>query len=280
MFFDKKHLLQIATLVFLAVCLCSCSLMPSYPEFFPWKEYSDMDLEGPYVIEMEGGGGRLLYYGALHSNSLDDEQMRDIENQWKSFRPSVAYCEGGIWPLAHNREDAIQRYGEQGLVRFLADRDGVPVRTFDPSLKNQARFLTRTYSPGQVKSYFVLLHVIIARRQRETFDPQSCIEYALLSCSELPFSNCAPYTSEDFEIMMNDYYPDFRNWPRVPPTFFHERRRGGFLADIHLSLGHFRDDVMLSHLIGEMKKGKRVFAVAGRAHVAVQESTLRSAFAD
>ena len=258
------------------------SCRPSYEsvELIPWREYAALDLDGPYVLHMDGEEGDLLYYGALHSNRIEDAQMRDIENQWTEFRPTVAYCEGGIWPLGVDRDDAIRRFGEQGLVRFLAERDHVPVRTFDPSLRHQAVYLTGKFTPEKVKIYYMLLHVMITRRHRDLFDADFCIDAALDFASEIPFSGCEPSDRDDFISRMNFYFPEQRDWARVSPVYFHEPEKGKFLAEIHMTLSHFRDRVMLQHLIQQIKRGERVFAVAGRAHVAVQEPVLRAAISE
>jgi hypothetical protein len=79
------------------------------------------------------GGGSLLYFGERHSNDASDQQFAEVEYLWKQFKPDIAFNEGGNPPVESTRDLAINMNGGPGLVRFLAARDNIPVRSLDPT---------------------------------------------------------------------------------------------------------------------------------------------------
>jgi hypothetical protein len=95
------------------ILLSSCS-SPKFANLMTWEEYIELKLQGPYILELTYGEGALLYYGVMHTTMADDPQLADIERCWEAFRPSLAFAEGGDWPLEKSREEAIRRGGEQG----------------------------------------------------------------------------------------------------------------------------------------------------------------------
>ena len=131
----KKRILAVA-LVCLAGVGCSGY---KYSGLVPYDEYVGSSTRDPYVLELSSGKGHLLYYGAYHSSDIANPQFADMEERWKSFEPTLALCEGSTWPLEETREEAIARHGEQGLLRFLAGGDNIPVECIDPPLLLQAR---------------------------------------------------------------------------------------------------------------------------------------------
>ncbi|MFC2166894.1 hypothetical protein ACFLQZ_02905, partial [Acidobacteriota bacterium] len=127
--------------------------------------------ENPNVLKLDSKKGEIVYYGAIHSIDVNNSQNTEIENLWDSFQPTLAFSEGGVWPLEKNRYDAITKHGEQGLLRFLASQDNVPIESIDSTMRNQAIFLRRKYSPLEIKMYFILIQTVINRRlERKTAD--------------------------------------------------------------------------------------------------------------
>lgn len=272
----RSGFLRVSALILFCVCFQACLLSDHKPRLLSWDDYQKKTLEGPYVLELKGEEGGLLYCGILHSKNVSDQQMTDIENQWNRFSPSVAFCEGGVWPLVQDKNSAIRLHGEQGLVRHLADRDGVPVRSLDAPLKHQAMVLTARYSPDQIKVYYVLLNALMQRRSGEKLRDLRFVDEALSLAARIPYLKGMPRDREEFEKLVRHYFPELKDWTRIPSTYLHDPRQGRFLAMIHETLSEFRDLNMLRTLVSEVRKGERVFAVVGRSHVVIQEPALRS----
>src|SRR5260370_14786264 len=100
--------------------------------------------------------GELLIFGAQHTRDPRHPQLSEIERLWREFRPQIAFSEGGIRPAARSRDEAITRFGESGLLRYLADRDYVALRNLEPPEYEEAAAPTAQDRPGPVKLFYVL----------------------------------------------------------------------------------------------------------------------------
>lgn len=264
--------------IILVFSLSSLCCMPfKFRRSISWKDYASQPRNEPYVLEFEEGTFGLLYYGAFHKVDLEHPQFEDIEERWDEFNPSVAFCEGSIWPLEETRQEAIRKHGEQGLLRYLAARDNVPVKSFDPSFSQQALFLKKCFLPNHVKIYFVLRQAIINRTLKREVNTLY-VTQILKSFKGNTHYDCPPRSSADFEFLVEKVFPELEDWQMIPSSYFHWEEEGRFLARIHHRLNEYRDKVMLDHLRAAIKKGERVFALVGRSHVVMQESALRDLF--
>ena len=71
------------------------------------------------------GSGRLTYRGAYHSRDPRHPQFGPLLEDWRNATPTLAFYEGPERPPNDAVGDAIRNAGESGLVRHLAQRDGV-----------------------------------------------------------------------------------------------------------------------------------------------------------
>jgi len=130
-----------------------------------YKQYRAIEHQNPYIVQFKSDSGMLLFYGAEHTVDPQNGQVADIQERWAAFQPTVAYNEGGNPPAYEDSRQAVQAYGEAGLVRFLAARDEVPVATFEPPFGEEVAYLLRSYTPQQLK-----VSMLCARSQRSARD--------------------------------------------------------------------------------------------------------------
>ncbi len=269
--FQKKIWLMI-----LVLSLSSLSCLPfKSRKSISWEDYFSQPRNEPYILELEEGRSRLLYYGAFHKVDLEDPQFMDIEERWENFQPTVAFCEGHIWPLEKSRQEAILRHGEQGLLRYLAYRDNVPMRCLDPPLYRQVKYLRKRFSPSRIKLYYILRQAAVNRMLKRDIDDLRYVHRLLKSFKAMSGFDCPPRLLIDFEYLVSKAFPELGDWRMIPPSYFHSENQGGFLARIHRRLNKFRDDTMLRNIMVAMKNEERVFALVGRSHVVMQEPALR-----
>lgn len=251
-------------------------LSKSYSGLLSWEEYYSGERSGPYVLEMGNDKAQLLYYGAFHSVDIQHPQFEDLERRWEAFRPDVAFSEGCLWPLEDSREEAIRRHGEQGLLRFLAARDHVPIKCLDPSVSEQARKLVHHFPVEHVKIFFILQQAVCHRSLGRDRNDMSYVKALLAAFSAEPRLAGTPSNLEEFESRLAKYFPRLVDWRMVDREYFFNSERGKFLPAIFRRNIEFRDQHMLKTLEGEIKKGRRVFSVVGRSHVVMQEPVLRA----
>lgn len=257
-----------------SLLIFSCTIFRSN-RMMSWEDYVRQPRNNPYVLELDSKGGSLLYYGAFHKVDPTHPQFRDIEQRWEEFQPTFVYCEGSTWPLEESKDIAIEKYGEQGFVTFLAARDGIPIECIDPSLDDQAKYLKNFFPPHLIKIYYVLRQVAINRMMKKDSHDSRYIDRYLRKLGGIYGYNKSPNNIHDFERMVSFLFPDLNDWQKIPPFYFQCPESGGFLTAIHRKLNKFRDRIMIKKVTQALKKGKRVFAIVGRSHVVIQEATLK-----
>ncbi|MEN8154767.1 MAG: hypothetical protein ABFR75_12180 [Acidobacteriota bacterium] len=239
----------------------------------PWK----FNFE-PYTSEIKHNNGKIFYYGSYHNVSLHHPQFRDIEDKWNSFKPDMAFSEGEEWPLEKSKEAAIKRYGEQGLVRYLADRDNVKIKCAEPKRRCEMSFLLKQFSPSEIKIFYVLRQIIINRDIfKKNLDVIDYVKIYLMNLSwNVPF-NRSPNTVDELSICIKKLLPDLKDWTKIGEKYFMDiTRPGNFLAKINVQVNKYRDKFMVKKILSALKKGKKVFFVVGKSHVFNQERRLRS----
>jgi hypothetical protein len=269
---NRKSLL---TLCVILVSLSHCSHR-KYEGLLTWEEYLKKSKKIPYILELETRKGSLVYYGSIHRFDPRYPQFADIEKRWKEFKPTLALCEGCIWPLEDSRKHAISLYGEGGLMRFLADKNRIPIQCIDPGMDKEAMHLIRFFSADNIKLYYILRQALINRSRNKDIKNTNYVRHILRQLSNLKGFKGNPSTFDEFECTVYKMLPNLTQWQSIPCSSFYSNSPENFLAKIHLKLNEYRDQHMIRILLNELKKGKRVFAVVGRSHVIKQEPVLRS----
>jgi hypothetical protein len=241
-----------------------------------WAEYNAASHEWPYTLNLESSRGALLYFGVQHSSSPRDQQLVTLEKFWEGFRPTIAFNEGGDPPVAQSRDEAITQYGEAGLVRWLASRDGVPISSLDLSRDLQANALRPHWPSEQVKLFF-LVRALLPCESRSSCDPKAELGRILPIISSTTGIGSPPNTVEEVEQTLANIPPaeggstDHAKW-------FDPTQAGHPFNVMAREVEDARDRHMVSVITLALQKGHRVFAVAGGSHVSRQEPALRSMY--
>ena len=272
----KKTYVSTMTVLFVASLLLSSCASSQSNRMMTWDDYVRQPRNNPYVLKMNYRDGSLMYYGAFHKVDPSHPQFEDIEQKWENFQPTVAYCEGNIWPLEASRTKAIKNYGEQGLLTWLAARDGIRIECIDPPLADQAMFLKKHFPPHLIKVYYVMRQAAIDRMLKKDISSVSCANRYFRKFNQIEGYNQIPTNLDQYERMVSVLFPGLDEWQTIPYSYFHQRDSGGFLVDIHRKLNGYRDQIMLQKVVQALKKGQRVFAIVGRSHVVIQEAALKS----
>lgn len=277
-----KRMMLMAHSLSLLMCflqpLVSCSVRRS-PGIMTYEEYARIPgpHRTPYVLQLTGARGSLLYFGADHSVDPNHHQVPELVRLWDEFRPTVAYTEGGIWPLSQSLEEAVRRSGEAGPVRFLADRDRIPVRSLEPAMEAQAEMLLARFSREQVKLHYLLRQVMQYRREGRSDSLELYLEPLMRELNAIALLDVPPRTVAEIGDCVRRVLPALADWTRVPQSWFAPTRSEALTNEIARRLSRFRDEHMVSVLAEEVEKGGRVFAVVGFGHVIMQEPAMRGA---
>ncbi len=173
-------------------------------DILSWSAYSEIDVQWPYVIRLDHhGGGALLYYGAAHTSDPSDPQIEQIESFWIDFNPDASFNEGGDPPTYKDRDKAVRKHGEPGLIRHLAARDHVPVRSLEPSRETEATVLIDQFGKLRVKMFYLLR----AAAQYGMFERDRSLhaemERVLRHYSRIPGLEGTPISVDDIRVTLD-----------------------------------------------------------------------------
>jgi hypothetical protein len=241
-----------------------------------WPRYASLSVRWPYVIRFDPSRGSLLYYGASHTYSTTDPQVAEIERLWTSFRPTMAFNEGGHPPIEATITSAVERYGEPGLVRFLAARDDIPVASLDPERAEEVAHLRQSFPATDVKLFFVLRAIAQFAERKGPDGVDVELERVLAIYNATPGLGASPRTISEVAAAFGDRFPDSGSYRMTPLRWFDPVESDTVLNRISRASNDYRDRAIVAVLGRSVADGQRVFAVVGGTHVVMQEQALTS----
>ncbi|HZH90434.1 MAG TPA: hypothetical protein VEX70_07385 [Pyrinomonadaceae bacterium] len=251
------------------------------PEIMTYKEYGRIRHGRPYVLQLKSGAGELLYFGAGHVYRVEDPQIAEIERRFVEFRPTVVLNESQTPPVEVTRELAVTRYGEPGLVSFLAARHNVPIKSLDPPRMQEIRYLlgTKRWTTEQVMMFYILRRVSENNKKTSPRPADELVQQALDATAKAPGFEGLPKTVAEFEASVRRLLPSVADWRTVKSTHFDPNPDLGlYTNDVAYASSQYRDRYIVKLLADEVRgKGGRVFAVVGASHVVMQEKALKKA---
>lgn len=150
-------------ILILSLATANAAANPCTDRLIPYS----MPIANPeYRLVLTSGTGQLVYIGARHSSDPADPQFAEIEKQWNTQRPQIAFYEGPNRPVPKDRNEAIRQTGESGFVRWLAARDGIQLDRLEPDPKDETNYLLERFKPEQVGLFFTLREAARLRERR------------------------------------------------------------------------------------------------------------------
>ncbi|HEX8367455.1 MAG TPA: hypothetical protein VF604_02725 [Pyrinomonadaceae bacterium] len=268
-------------LIFAIMLLSSAIFAQTEPEIMSYKEYGKIKHKRPYVLKFKKGNGELLYFGIGHAYRFDDPQISELEKQFLKFRPTLVLNESGTPPALETAKEAIERYGEPGLMSFLAKKHGIPIKSLDPPRLEEIKYILGTgrWTLEQVMLFYILRRVPENNKKVNPQAPDAMVEEMLKAVAKTPGFGGLPKTVAEFEASVKKHLPAVADWRKIDQKIFDPNPDLGlFTNDIADASVNFRGKFMVKLLTAEVEKGERVFAVVGASHVVKQESALKKLF--
>lgn len=262
-------------LLTVSVSLVACAAGPDpATQILTYKQYASIQHSTPYVLEFTVGDGALLLYGVRHTFDPSDPQIGDIKSEWERFGPTVAYNEGGNPPTEGSVEAAVQKWGETGLVRFLAAWHRVPVATFEPFRAAEAEALLRKYSQEQVKVFLALRAYLTFRKSKSD---KTDMEFMNAVLADKNGVQGPPNNVDELKASYARLFRGHSDWRQVQDDWFDPTKSFQYTNEAQNDSGFVRDQHIFNVLVARARRGDRVFAVIGASHVPVQEPALVAA---
>ena len=239
-----------------------------------FAEYAAIRHPTPYLVDVTRGGTHLLLFGGRHSSDPADPMFDQIDVAFSELAPRFALHEGTPPAVEADREIAIRRHGEAGLVRHLAARAGIETASMDIPLEEEARLLRNAIPQGEALVYLVV-------RQLASYNRKTA--------------------RMDFDGYFNDFFARIApalelaiDWPLIEREHVRVLGRSLSARDVtaietdpmrdelptqrisRLS-NRLRDEHMLRRLIDALRRHERVFATVGVSHAVMLEPAIRDA---
>ena len=249
--------------------------MPQSRHILSFAEYAAVRHPTPYVVEVAHSGSQLVLFGTRHSSDPADPVFDQMEAAFLKLSPNFALHEGTPPAVETDREVAIRRHGEAGLIRHLAARTHIESASLDIPLAEEARLLRRQMPAGEALVFLVV-------RQLASFNRKT---------ARLDFD---AYFNEFFALIAPALKLTAIDWPLVEKE--HQRILGHPLAARGVTAHEtnpLRDDLPTQriarwsnrrrdeHMFGRLSEGlrthRRLFATVGVTHAVMLEPALRAA---
>jgi hypothetical protein len=264
-------------LIFAITLLPAAIFAQAEPEIMSYKEYGKIEHKRPYVLKFKKGNGELLYFGIGHVYKLDDPQIAELEKRFLEFRPTLVLNESGTPPALETAREAIEKYGEPGLMSFLAKKHNIPIKSLDAPRLDEIKYILGTgrWTLEQVMLFYILRRVPENNKKVNPQSPDAMVEEMLKTVVKTPGFENLPKTLTEFEASVKKHLPAIADWRKIDRKIFDPNPDLGlFTNDIADASVNFRGRFMVKLLTAEVEKGERVFAVVGASHVVKQENAL------
>ena len=239
-----------------------------------FADYAAIRHPVPYLVEVERDGSRLSLLGGLHSTDPADPIFDRIEATFSRVSPVFALHEGTPPAVEPDREIAIRRHGESGLVRHLASRAGIGTASMDIPLAEEAGLLRRRIGQGRALVFLVVRQLASFNRKTARMDYDA-------------------YFGEFFETIAPALQLTGIDWPLIEAE--HVRLLGRPLIAARVTgletnpmcddlptqriarwSNRRRDEYMLRRLLDALHEHACVFATVGVTHAVMLEPALRA----
>jgi hypothetical protein len=220
-------------------------------------------------------GVALLVLGTTHTNDPDDPQVQEMEAQFKAFAPTEVVVEGGKWPVAATKREAVMRYGEMGLAYYLANNHAVAATDADPEFAVEIQHVVSVHGAEMAKLFYVLR---MLRQFREESDPtplDSKVERWLTNPSfgKVPALKGVIQTLPELDTAAGKFVPSI-NWRDVKIGLADTKANTPQFNGVTRTSSVFRDNYLTTLLVDRLLAGKRVLVIVGLAHMDAQRAAV------
>lgn len=230
----------------------------------------------PYLVKVEAPSGALLLFGAEHTRDPAEPELAILAREWDTFRPTVALVEGRLGFLFPYLMHPVEEYGEMGAAAARARANGVPLYSWEPRREWEVRRMLDSFPAPRVALFYVLRPYFSGLRFGRPSDPEGFVEEYRRNRTRYPGLEG---TLNSVAAIDSLWARDFAGQPDWRDTS-DEYGLPGYLADLFARSNALRDEHLAAVLLDLVRRGERVFAVAGSSHAAKLDAALHGALGE
>ena len=231
------------------------------------------------------GNKHLIYIGEHHGNDPNDSRFDTIQKYFSLCSPTILLNEGGQVADTirfKSREDAIQKKGTIGFLKFLADNAKLKLQNADCPDSVEISSLLSKYDRNKIL-YFLVLQRFIPQfisgyngaKDLRTEYEKFIAKYLIARCNLKLSENEKQWNfiEKIYTENNNDKKIDLENFDLSQTEF----DKGEF-GQISNSSLHIRDSIIIGNIYKTFQNHDRVFIVFGALHLIAEKPTLEKLF--
>ena len=260
-----------------ALLLSSALLLPAAGAFaqsftFVAPAADLQELAGCYAAAPAPAAGSVTYFGVVPTHDATHEQFARLRQALAASQATVVLYEKPDMGVDSTEAATIERLGESGYVRFLAQQRGIRAERLDDQVAEYEYLRTRV-EPTQLKLYCLL------RASGQFHQSTGATKKLMAQAMQQRIRNSAGFapgtehvirSMSEFEAAYRRYCPTSGAWwqhpgPDAPAPA--GQPAAAFMQAIGDSLRAFRTE-RLARVVAEKKQaGERVLVVLDRSHL-------------
>ena len=202
-------------------------------------------------------------FGAAHTRDPNNNEILMIEKEWQKLKPTIALVEGRLGFLIPGLMDPVRYLGEGGKVKYLAQKDHIPLYNWDLPKETLAKELLIKFNPEQIAIAQILSPYFSELRFGKPGSPEKFIgpflERAIYAGQENNIK-----TINDIDRIWKKYFPAGEDWRNINDQY----GLPGFLDEIACFTNDLRNQQLVASIKDLTAKGEKVFVTCGSSHAA------------
>ncbi len=264
------------------------------PQEYTAHPFANHEKGDTYVYQVEGGGKKVFFFGANHTNDPAHPMFAEIEKAFKAAHPDLVYIEG--WQglaqaeprvrgmVAEKTFEEAKKEGEPFFTLKLAIDSNVAFASPEPTPLQQTTHLeAKGFSRRDIFFFYTYRQIAQYQRESAAVSDEECKKYlqrffeSMRRRSGWDSSELTVFEQKLFDEL--DVSDDQKYADSVDPMPW-EGRPQTVYNDISRSLGRLRDEYILERITEDLKVHKSIFVVYGSGHAVVLEPAPRALLAE
>ncbi len=275
------------TFMFFFSILTSCkNSNPKTTENYNLISYLDIKVDSkgnlpkvPYIIDLHKNKKHLIVIGTLHSRDTTNNMFVEIGKIFADFQPEVAINEGGqITKTFSDKNSAIIKNGEFGLLKFLCDNQNIKMLNGDMPDKKEFYELVKYYSKDEALFFFASERFVLPYTywaEKENLDnlyTSDLIEGYLVS-EGIKLTSKEKQFSYYKDLYKNYFKKEF-NIDSINSDDFSPIKNNHHFCEVARKSKELRDKYLIQQIEEQLKYYDKVLVVFGGWHILAIEPAL------
>jgi len=234
----------------------------------------------PYVYQVNKSDRILVFFGAKHSFDVADTQFKLLKEKWLEFltvtnrKNCLVFYEAKLPNINLTREEEIiNKFGEAGLIRYLAEKNNIESLSPEPPPELEIRELLKKYDAKLLSFFYFLrsLSSLLKNKKGNQFwvKADGLLEKRKWPDTDFSLDNTKTLFKEIFNKELDPIY-EGTIINAVNPT-----RKDSVVNEIARESSSIRNEYVLKKIEEYWAQDKNLFIVYGVGHAIVLEPAIR-----